>query len=250
MFSPDVVSLRQYYSTPLGIAMHALITHALTHLWPGAKGDVIMGIGYATPYLGPFLNPESPVMAAMPAQQGAAYWPPEHKNVVFLSHESELPMPDNSINRILLVHSVENSEQLSGMMEEIWRVLTPGGRVLAVVPNRMGFWSRSSRSPFGYGRPFSMAQLRDLMTDHRLTPTHTGSALFIPPLHLRLLWRVAPAIEMIGRFICPFIGGVLLLEAEKQLYASIREPVFVRKMYRIPIRIVKPAMGMRRHKNN
>ncbi|MDE3059616.1 MAG: methyltransferase domain-containing protein [Pseudomonadota bacterium] len=248
MFTPDIISLRQFYATPLGMGARELIAAALAELWPQAKDDVALGIGYPVIYLEPYLEQASPVMVCMPAHQGAACWPSARPNLVFLGHESELPLPENSVNRILLVHSVEHSEQLSGMMEEIWRVLTPGGRVLAIVPNRMGFWARSSRSPFGYGRPFSMAQLRDLMTHHRFTLTRCTSALLVPPTRLRLLWRFARQIEEIGRWLWPFLGGVLLVEAEKQLYASIKQPV-MRKGYRLPLPAATPAMGMKKSRS-
>lgn len=240
MFSPDILSLRQFYASPFGEAARRLIASSLKEFWPGANGDVLLAIGYATPYLEPYLGDAS-LLVCMPAHQGAAYWPPERNNLVFLSYESELPLKENSVNRILLLHSVENTEQLASMLKDLWRVLTPGGRVLAIVPNRLGFWSRSSRSPFGYGRPFSMMQLRDLMTNHQFTLTRSSSALFVPPAGWRLLWRIAPKIEMICKWICPFFGGVLLVEAEKQLYASIRQPVQARKVYTVPVTVTNPA---------
>ena len=129
------------------------------------------------------------------------------------------------------------------MLDDIWRILTPGGRVLAVVPNRMGWWSRSSRSPFGYGRPFSIMQLRDVIADHQFTLTRSSSALFIPPTKSRLAWKFASKIEMVGRALCPFFGGVLLVEAEKQLYASIRQPVSIRKKYAVQMGVPQPVLG-------
>src|SRR4029079_3988663 len=159
------------------------------------------------------------MFACMPASQSAVFWPPGENNVVFMSHESQLPLPENSLNRVLLVHSIENSEQLSWMMREIWRVLTPGGRVLAVVPNRLGFWARSSKSPFGYGRPFSSMQWRDLLDSHQFTCTRSSSALFMLPLSWRFAWRAALRIEAFGKKCFRPIGGVLLIEAEKQIHA-------------------------------
>jgi hypothetical protein len=194
----------------------------------------VLGIGFGMQYLEPYLSEASSVMVCMPAGQGAACWPPEGVNRVFLAHESELPLQSNSVNRVLVVHSAEHSEQLSGMMHDIWRILTPGGRVLMVVPNRLSLWSRSSRSPLGYGRPFSMPQLRDLMEEHQFTLMRSSEALFVPPLRLKLLWRMAAKIEMVCRFLCLPFGGVLLIEAEKQIYASIRQPVSA-KRYRVPV---------------
>lgn len=246
MFFPDVVSLRQFYATPLGEAVRLLIARSLYDLWPQADGDVVLGIGYCPPYLDPYVGHAVPVVACMPAQQGAAYWPSAGDNRVFLSHESDLPLPENSINRVLLLHSVENTEHLSWMMEEIWRILTPGGRVLAVVPNRMGVWARSSRSPFGYGRPFSMAQLRDLMANHQFAPTRSSSALFVPPWNFRILWRIARQVEIIGKWLFPFFGGVLMIEAEKQVYAAIQQPVTVKRFRRVPVPVAQHAMGMKK----
>lgn len=246
MFSPDIITLRQFYATRFGQDISRFIGNAIHALWPAAKGDVVLGIGYCTPYLERYLHDAAPVCVCMPAQQGAAYWPPQDGNLVFLGHESELPFRESSINRILLLHSFENSEQLSWMVEEMWRVLTPGGRILIIVPNRMGFWCRSSHTPFGYGRPFSAAQLRDLITGHQFTVTACSSALFMPPIRLRFLWRMAARLESIGRLICPFIGGVLLVEAEKQIYASIRQPVTARQGYGAPVRS-SPALGRQTH---
>jgi len=243
MFAPDIVNLRQFYATAFGQDICRFIGTAIHALWPGAKGDVVLGIGYCTPYLEHYVAEAAPVCVCMPAEQGAAYWPMQKDNLVFLGHESELPFRENSINRILLVHSFENVEQLSWMMEEMWRVLTPGGRVLAVVPNRAGFWCRSSRTPFGYGRPFSLAQLKDVMSNHQFTHTNSSSALFMPPVRIRFLWRVAQRLERIGRMICPFIGGVLLVEAEKQIYASIKQPAVARAGYATAVRS-NPVMGM------
>ncbi len=243
MFTPDIVSLRQFYATAFGQDISRFIEAAIHKLWPGAKGDVVLGIGYCTPYLERYVSEASPVCMCMPAEQGAAYWPPQGANLVFLGHESELPFRENSINRILQIHSFENSEQLSWMIEEMWRVLTPGGRILVAVPNRAGFWCRSSRTPFGYGRPFSLPQLRDLIASHQFTITNSSSALFMPPIPLRFLWRIAHKVEAIGRVICPFIGGVLLVEAEKQIYASIKQPVMARQGYSAGIRADKPVLG-------
>ncbi|MBY0408265.1 MAG: class I SAM-dependent methyltransferase [Rickettsiales bacterium] len=242
MFAPDIVTLKQFYATPFGRDISRFIGTRIHAMWPHAQGDVMLGIGYCTPYLEHYVNEAAPVCVCMPAQQGAAFWPPE-QNLVFLGHESELPFRESSVNRVLLIHSFENTEQLSWMIEELWRVLTPGGRILVIVPNRMGFWCRSSHTPFGYGRPFSLAQLRDLLSEHQFTCTDSSSALFMPPVRLRFLWRIAHHLERVGRAVCPFIGGVLLLEAQKQIYASIKQPVTARSSYAAPARST-PALGL------
>lgn len=243
MFTPDVVSLRQFYASPFGDAVRVMIMRSIHRFWGDIRKDALLGVGYVAPYVDSYMAQAGPLVIAMPAQQGAVYWPSEGPNRMFLTHESELPLQENSVNRVLLIHSIEHSDQLAWMMREAWRVLTPGGRVLAVVPNRMGFWARSSRSPFGYGRPFSTAQLRDLLIEHDFTLTRSATALFIPPTYSGVLWRFAPKIEKLGRLFCRFIGGVVLMEAEKQVYAAIRQGAAAKHGYRVATIAPKPVMG-------
>lgn len=231
MFHPDVIHLRQFYASPIGQRVQALIGQAIANLWPSANKDAVLVVGYGVPYLDYLKISAQPLLMVMPAEQGAVAWPAGEANRVALAHEFELPFQSNSINRVLLIHCVENSEGLSGMMDEVWRVLTPGGRVLSVVPNRVSFWSGSGKSPFGYGRPFNVLQLRSLFAKHHFTHTRTSSALFSPPMALQASWRVARKLEFIGKVCWWFMGGVLLVEAEKQMVASIKQPAHARRSY-------------------
>lgn len=243
MFAPDIISLQQFYDSPFGQDVSALLCQSIDAMWPSMEGDAVLAVGYCNPFLSNAMAGAASLQVAMPADQGAAFWPVGKGNHVFMSQLDQLPLPDAYFNRVLLMHSVEHTESLSGLMSELWRVLVPGGRIMMVVPSRMGFWCHSSRSPFGYGRTFSTAQLKHLLAPHQFTVTRTRSALFMPPLPVRMLWRVAAQVEMVARVICPFVGGVLLLEAQKQIYASIKQPVHSTAGYAPPVRVRKPAMS-------
>jgi len=156
---------------------------------------------------------------------------------VTLADEAELPLPDVSVDRVLMVHAVECSEQLRDMLEEVWRVLTGDGRVVVVVPNRSGLWSRSDATPFGHGHPYTPRQLSRLLRDTMFTPVRTESALFVPPTRMRLLLRSAAAIEDIGARWFPRFAGVVLIEATKQIYASrpVAKTVLSRRRRLIPV---------------
>ena len=236
MLHPDIVQLKQFYASRLGESVAGLIAPALLKLWPQTSGDAVLVIGFGAPYLAPYLVQATPLLVAMPAEQGAAAWPSGGENHVILTHDAELPLQNNSVGRVLLIHSIEYSEHLNAMMQEVWRVLVPGGRVLAVVPNRMSFWSNSEKTPLGFGRPFNALQLRRLLTHHHFTLVRSSSALFSPLFMVRLSQRFAQKVENFGRALWWFLGGVLIVEAEKQLYASIKEPVFVGNPYRLAVR--------------
>ena len=129
-----------------------------------------------------------------------------------------MPLPDSCIDRVLLVHALESVEHPRELLGEIWRILTPGGRMIVVVPNRRGLWARVDTTPFGHGQPYSKGQLRELMRETLFSPIYSGEALYVPPFARPVLLRAAPAFERFGgRFALPG-AGVYLVEATKQLY--------------------------------
>lgn len=233
----DVIDLREFYETSLGQVARRMIRRRIRQLWPDVRGQVILGIGYSTPYLRPFREEAERILALMPASQGVAFWPPEGPGLVTLGDDAELPFPDMSIDRILLVHGLECSEQLRPMMREIWRVLAGGGRLLCVVPNRRGIWARLDRTPFGHGIPYSPSQLKRTLRENMFVPERSARALFIPPLRSRFLLTSAPAWEEIGDRWFKAFAGVYVIEASKQIYAPVaRRPAARRKRLIAPVR--------------
>src|SRR6202045_873405 len=225
--SSDVVDLRDFYRTGLGQIARRMIRGAIRQVWPDLHGMRLLGIGYATPFLSAMSAETERTVALMPAALGVLGWSPEGRNLVTLADEGELPFADYSIDRVLLVHALESSEEVGAMLKEIWRVLAGGGRLLIVVPNRRGIWARLDRTPFGSGRPYTMSQLSQLLRDELFTPVGSDAALFIPPAKKRVMLRSAAAWERIGRRWFPTFAGVLLVEATKQIYAkpaAIRTP--------------------------
>lgn len=228
----DAVDLRDFYRTSLGQMARRIIRGRIREIWPDVTGMNVLGLGYATPYLLPFHDEAARVIAAMPAQQGVLHWPADAPGRVALADETELPLPDVSMDRVLLVHGLECSEQLRPMLREIWRVLADGGRVLVVVPNRRGIWARLDRTPFGHGHPYTPTQLSRLLRDTLFTPIRTARALFVPPSRSRMVMTSAPAWEKLGTRCFPTFSGVLLVEAGKQIYAVPPEPSLSRQRRR------------------
>jgi SAM-dependent methyltransferase len=223
----DVVDLRDFYATSLGQVAIRMIRRRIRLIWPDLAGMRLLGMGYAVPYLRPFREEAERVVAVMPSLQGVLPWPPDGANLVALAEESELPFDDSSMDRVLLIHGLESSEEVRALLKEAWRVLTGAGRILIVVPNRRGIWARLDRTPFGSGRPYTMSQLSQLLRDELFTPVGSDAALFIPPAKGRMIIRSAPAWERIGKRWFPTFAGVLLVEATKQIYAkpaAIRAP--------------------------
>lgn len=218
-----------------------MVRRAVRSIWPDVSGQRLLGLGFANPYLRQFKGEAERVLAFMPSSQGVMHWPPEGPGLVSLVEETELPLPDYSVDRVLLVHGLENADSFRGLLREIWRVLTGDGRLLVVAPNRRGIWARLDRTPLGWGHPYSQAQLSRLLRDNMFTPTRSARALYLPPTRSRALLRSAPAWERMGHRFFPTFSGVVLLEAGKQLFAPSVQPARPRLRRPLVVPFPRPA---------
>ncbi len=235
----DVTDLRSFYGSPLGRVTRRFVGRIIRERWSNCAGFSVLGLGYATPYLTVFRDEAVRVLAFMPAEQGVVNWPDEGPCSSAIVESTMLPLPDSCMDRVILVHALEMSDRPHDLLSEIWRVLAPGGRMIAVAPSRRGLWARFDRTPFGHGQPYSRAQLRELMRETLFSPIHWAEALYIPPFERQMLLRLAPAFERIGeRFALPG-GGVHLVEATKQLY----RPIGVRRAARRVLPQLEPALA-------
>lgn len=243
MFWPDVIVLKQFYASPLGQLAARMIRRGIDRCWSGSvAGETILGVGYTGLYLEPYIENAERVIALMPLEQGAMHWPNQLKNMTFLSDEAEIPLPDESVSRVLMVHSCENSEQLRHMMHEVWRILAPGGRILVVAPNRRGAWARAPHSPFAHGSSFSNSQLKAMLREQRFTPYESHYLLFTPPIRHDLCLKANWVFEWIGSRFFKIISGLILMEAEKQLFAVNGPATAKQRRREIYIPATQPAM--------
>ena len=234
----DIVDLRQFYNSTLGRLAAQTVTMAISTLWVRLPGERLVGTGYAIPYLDRFRPDTERTFAFMPAGQGAVNWPSGDESATALVFEEELPLPDSSIDRVLMVHSLEFAEDPRETLKEIWRVLAPGGRLVIVVPNRRGVWARFEHTPFGAGRPYSRGQLTRLLRETNFTPSAMSEALFFPPTHLRFIQRMRTPFERVGRRLWPAFAGVIVVEAQKRLYQGL--PVAARTSRRVFSPVLSP----------
>jgi len=239
----DIVDLRSFYSTTLGRLAERAISMALSSIWATVPNERLVGLGYTLPWLERFGTDAERVFAFMPATQGAVVWPATGPTATALVFDEELPLVDSCIDRVLLVHSLEHAENPRETLNEIWRVLSPAGRVVIVVPNRRGVWARFEHTPFGNGRPFSRGQLTELLREANFTPAAWCDALFFPPSPRRFMMRFHNVLEKAGRRFWPIFSGVIVVEAQKRLYQGV--PVAQRASRRVFVPVFSPQGATR-----
>src|SRR5258705_9978847 len=147
--SIDVVDLRNFYAHPLGVVARRFVGRSIRRRWTDARAMRVLGIGYPTPYLGLFREEAERCLAFMPGAQGVVKWPLARPALTALVDESEMPLPDGSVDLVLLVHALEMSQDPAQLLREVWRVLSAGGKLLAGGAHPRGALGGLGPPPFG-----------------------------------------------------------------------------------------------------
>ena len=210
-----------FYATAQGAVALRLVRERLVELWPSLKGQSVLGLGHAGPYLRIWRDSADRCICATPAPAIACAWPGDGPNLSCWVEENALPFPGQCIDRVLLVHGLENAENARRMLREVWRVLKDDGRLLVVTPNRVGLWAHVESTPFGQGQPYSQGQIGRLLAASLFRVERRDRALYMPPVSHRLVLRTARMWERAGRQLAPQFAGVTIAEAVKDVYAAL-----------------------------
>jgi SAM-dependent methyltransferase len=211
----------RFYATARGRVAARLLRRRLHRLWPLVRGQSVLGIGYAVPYLHLWHGEAARCIAFAPPHVGAVHWPTDGRALSCGGAEDALPFPDLSFDCVLLIHALEVAEHPRTLLREVWRILRDDGRLLVAVPNRRGMWAHLESTPFGQGRPYSVGQLGQLLATSLFRVERQDTALFVPPLSFRPLLRGAGVWESVGRMLLPGFAGLLIIEAMKNAYGVI-----------------------------
>jgi SAM-dependent methyltransferase len=213
--------LEEFYASRLGEVACYLLLKRVNDLWGDCANQMVLGMGYAHPLLAGISATAKACMAVTPHHGTAGAWSGTDRGVsTCLAEDDRLPFADNTFDRVVLLHAVEEAESPRSVMREAWRVLSPEGRALIVVANRKGLWSLSEATPFGHGRPWTRRQLIAWLNDHLFQVTASTTAAHLPPLDWRFLTHAADGFERFGEVVTPGFGGLVLVEAVKHLYAK------------------------------
>jgi SAM-dependent methyltransferase len=240
----DVLSLQSFYGSPLGGVARRLIGRVIRERWESAVGLSVAAVGFGTPYLERFRGGSRRCLALMPAEQGVLIWPAAERCAAALVDAQMMPLPDGSIDRLLVAHALEAADRPNALLEELWRITAPEGRMIAIVPSRRGVWARTDSTPYGQGLPYSKSQLRDLLHRADFSPIFWGEALYAPPVAKPFMMRSAAAIERAGAALGAPFAGVHIVEAMKQVH----RPVGVRAVARARLAPLKPALAPGAHR--
>jgi hypothetical protein len=167
----DVIDLRQfYYRTRLGRIAQKAIRDQMLSFWPEAKGQTVVGFGFAVPLLRPYLADARRVVGLMPAEQGVMPWPSGPRQRVGAVPRGALAAGDGPCRQAGVPARAGDLGAPRGRAAGMLPRAGPGGRALFIVPNRGGMWARRDKTPFGFGRPYTLGQLEAQLKRHDFVP--------------------------------------------------------------------------------
>ena len=120
--SLDVVDLKSFYAGALGRVARRFVGATLRQRWPDCVGLTVVGLGYATPFLGAWRDQAVRALAFMPGEQGVISWPKEGPNAAALVDAAMTPLPDGCVDRLLMIHALENAVDPEELLSEAWRI--------------------------------------------------------------------------------------------------------------------------------
>lgn len=139
------------------------------------------------------------------------------------SSADALPFHEDSLDLILLVHSLEFTHAPHRILREVDRTLIPEGHVVIVGFNPISTYGLfkalfqwQSRLPW-CGRFYSTPRVRDWLSLLGFVAVNTQYVAFRPPVQRWGLHKRLAFFERGGDLILPYCGGVYVLLAQKKL---------------------------------
>lgn len=210
----DILDIEAFYASPLGQAVAGFIGGRISEAWQDMAGLRVAGFGYTAPYM-PLFEGAERTLCLVP--EGMGFVAPMTACNACLTADLYWPLPDASIDRIVIIHGLEEAAAPRRLMREVWRVLADDGRLIVVAPHRRGPWAMVESTPFSAGRPWSRRQLSTLLESAMFTPAAFTSALYFPPLDFPFMIRASKAWERAGEHLWSALAGVTLVEARKEI---------------------------------
>lgn len=137
---------------------------------------------------------------------------------------SSLALASDSIDTLILPHTLELTTRPRETLREVHRVLVGDGQVVLMCFDPLSLWGvykRSGRLPLRGSSAVSIRRLFDWLTLLGLEPVHWERYLYVPPLNHDAVAQRADAVATVGRKLWPFASGAFMVVASKRVYSGL-----------------------------
>jgi len=182
--------------------------------------------GYRLVQCGPRVWRERDPLAASPIGHKVLLCPADLRQPPSVVADSaQLPLASDSIDLIILPHTLDFSADPRQVLREADRVLIPGGRLITMGFNPWSLWgarrllsklSREDKVPWK-GNFVGYMRLGDWLGLLGMEVERTEVIMFRPPLRTQAMLRRIEVWERLGRRFSPMLAGIYVVQAVKHV---------------------------------
>ena len=142
---PSSGEFASFYKTDNGRLLGGEIEQCLEEALSGKKfaRRYLLCIGYPVPDCLPLFRKAKSFSVFTPFAHGPQKLVEKGLNRSLSGDEARLPFMDSSFDVAVVLHAVEYMEDPVSFFEALWKSLSPGGRLILMIPNRAGGWKKS-----------------------------------------------------------------------------------------------------------
>lgn len=214
----SLARLEDWYATPLGAEVAAAEGAAAERQLDGVIGYYLLQVGVAGVFCGSVGEGRIRRRIQLPAAPR-----PSVPGLQAAAEPACLPIASDSVDAVLLPHTLDLVADPQAALREVERVLIPEGRVVVVGFNALSLWGawglvgrRHGGVPWS-GRFLTPFRVRDWLTLLGFDVEAQEMIVFRPPWRRAALRRGVPAMGALGARFWPLLGGVYVIRGVKRV---------------------------------
>jgi hypothetical protein len=224
--APSSKNLDAFYRTSTGKYLSNEIENCLTSSWPREelKDYHMLCVGFPPPgIMENSLQGESFALFS-PSFLGSKKIVRKGQNMSAVGDETHLPFREGSYDRVLVFHALEYTEDETSLIEGVWKVLSPGGRIFLMVPNKKGAWKKSGLPYPEMAKSFLFREVRSFLKKNGFTLVSNYGAWFGLPVDFFGTVLFSGLLKRLSGGGSVGFPGFLIFEAEKKIISPICKP--------------------------
>ena len=216
----DILNYQKFYLSAIGKFLAKRIENKLKKYCYLYDNQNIGCFGYANPYLS-FLKEYNLSISYCYSKRMGISDEAVLKGKKILIDEERIPFQDSFFDHAFLIHYLENNHNTKLSLREIWRSLSPEGKLYIIIPNKKSSWYLSDKSPFSSGNGFSKKQISQLLEESFFDIQSIERLIYFPNLNTKFINH--DLIEKFGSILFKYFNGVYFCVVKKRIYANIKK---------------------------
>lgn len=212
-----LAGLEAWYGSRLGLEVGARESACLQGMLGDVFGYYLVQVGVTDSFREALAASRIRHRVLIPCEQ-----PTEQPGLSVVGDPTRLPLASDSVDAVLLPHTLDFVPDPRQVLREVERVLIPEGRVFVLGFNALSTWGlvrllhpRGRRIPW-CGRFLTPYRAEDWLSLLGFDVEQREHVLFAPPWPRTLGARLAP-LERLGRRLWPAFGAVYVIRAVKRV---------------------------------